>query len=129
ALATLPVYTDRKENDCEVVLYVCEAPPANQPLAQYCGSRASAARLLPPDPATRRKVILSDDLDVLFYGTNLSTASHDLVFLAQHRLARVQVTGVANVVTTGLANIDYFLSGTSSDPAADAQSHYTERLF
>ena len=129
AFATLPLYEHLKENDVDVVLYVCEPPPANHPLGQYCAGRVSAAKVLPPDLPTRRKVILSDDLDVLFYGTNLSTASHDLVFLAQHRLARVQVTGVANVVTTGLANIDYFLSGTSSDPAADAQAHYTERLF
>jgi predicted O-linked N-acetylglucosamine transferase (SPINDLY family) len=125
--ALLPVYENLKDEGFDVVLYVCD--PANHPLAQYCVGRATAAKLLPPDPATRRKIILGDDLDLLFYGTNLSTASTDLVFLAQHRLARVQVTGVANVVTTGLPSIDYFLSGTTSDPSPDAQSHYTERLF
>jgi predicted O-linked N-acetylglucosamine transferase (SPINDLY family) len=125
--ALLPVYEHLKDEGFDVIVYVCD--PANHPLAQYCAGRASAARLLPPDPANRRKIILGDDLDLLFYGTNLSTASTDLVFLAQHRLARVQVTGVANVVTTGLPSIDYFLSGTSSDPSPDAPSQYTERLF
>jgi predicted O-linked N-acetylglucosamine transferase (SPINDLY family) len=125
--ASLPVYEHLKDEGFDVVLYLTD--PANHPLAQYCIGRASAAKLLPPDPASRRKAILGDDLDVLFYGVNISTASHDLTFLAQHRLARVQVTSVANVVTTGLPSIDYFLSGTSSDPSPDAQSHYTEKLL
>jgi predicted O-linked N-acetylglucosamine transferase (SPINDLY family) len=125
--ATLAVYEHLKGEGFDVILYVCD--PANHPLAAYCAGRATAAKLLPPDPATRRQIILGDDLDLLFYGTNLSTASTDLVFLAQHRLARLQVTGVANVVTTGLPAIDYFLSGTTTDPSPDAQSHYTERLF
>jgi predicted O-linked N-acetylglucosamine transferase (SPINDLY family) len=106
---------------------VCEPPTPGLP--QYCAGRVNDAKLLPPDPAKRRRMILADNLDVLFYGTNLTTASHDLVLLAQHRLARVQVTGVANVVTTGLGNVDYFLSGTTSDPAPDSADHYTEKLF
>jgi hypothetical protein len=125
--ALLPVYEHLRDH-FDVVLYVAEPPP-NQASAQYCVGRVNTARLLPPDLAARKRMIVADDLDVLFYGTNLGTASHDLVLLAQHRLARVQVTGVANVVTTGLTNVDYFLSGTTSDPADDAATHYTEKLF
>jgi glycosyltransferase involved in cell wall biosynthesis len=124
--ALLPVYEHLKD-EFDVVLYICE--PGNHPLAQYCAGRATAARVLPPDLGSRQKILLADDLDLLFYGTNLTTASHDLVLLAQHRLARVQATSVANVVTTGIGNVDYFLTGTSSDPSPDAASHYMEKLF
>ncbi len=48
-------------------------------------------------------------------------------FLAHHRLAPVQCTSWGSHVTTGLPNVDYFLSSEWAEPP-DADDHYTETL-
>jgi len=49
------------------------------------------------------------------------------VFLAAHRLARLQIAGWGHPVTSGLSTIDYFISGELIEgPSSDL--HYTEKL-
>jgi len=48
--------------------------------------------------------------------------------LSQHRIAPVQFTSWGHPVTTGSANIDYFLSSDLME-IPDADEHYTERLI
>jgi len=49
-------------------------------------------------------------------------------FLAFSRLAPVQVAGWGHPVTTGIPNVDYFLSSEGLEPP-EAEGHYTERLI
>ncbi len=49
-------------------------------------------------------------------------------YLATLRLAPVQAVGIGHPVTTGLPNIDYFLSGELIEPEG-AEKHYSEQLI
>jgi len=69
--------------------------------------------------------VLADALDVLVYpDVGMDTASY---LLAGMRLAPVQCAGWGHPVTTGQANIDYFIGCDAMEPP-EAQAHYTERL-
>ena len=69
--------------------------------------------------------ILADDLDVLVYpelGMNSGTFT-----LGSFRLAPVQVAAWGHPTTTGLPEIDWFLSCAEMEPEG-AQDHYSEKL-
>ncbi len=71
------------------------------------------------------EIIASKELDVLFYsdiGMDLTT-----YFLSLNRLAAVQCCTWGHPVTTGVPNIDYFISSKVIEPV-DADEHYTEKL-
>jgi predicted O-linked N-acetylglucosamine transferase (SPINDLY family) len=69
--------------------------------------------------------IRSLDLDALI-ATDIGCRKLDYV-LYSLRLARVQCTGWGAPVTSGLPNVDYYLSGDLMEPA-DAEAEYTEKL-
>jgi CRISPR-associated protein Csy1 len=69
--------------------------------------------------------ILADDLDALVFP---ELGMHGETFsLASLRLAPVQVAGWGHPTTTGLANVDHFVSSTEMEPG-DAARHYRESL-
>ena len=81
---------------------------------------------LPPKLATARQKIDSYTLDILFY---LDIGMEPLTyFLAFSRLAPVQCVTWGHPVTTGIPNMDYFISSESAEPL-NAKEHYTECLF
>lgn len=65
------------------------------------------------------------ELDVLVF-TDVGMDPYTY-FLAFARLAHVQCVTTGHPVTTGIPNMDYFLSWAPLEPA-DADEHYTERL-
>ena len=69
--------------------------------------------------------IRSAKLDVLVYPEIGMDPKHQA--LAALRLAPVQCALYGHPATSGLANVDYFLSGDAIEPE-NAQSHYRERL-
>jgi protein O-GlcNAc transferase len=69
--------------------------------------------------------IRSAQLDVLIY-LDVGMDSRPQM-LASQRLAPVQCVAYGHPVTSGLRNVDWFLSADAIEPA-DAQSHYRERL-
>ena len=97
-------------------------------MEQFCARHADRFVHLPPDLASQARALREADLDLIYLGTNVTATAHELTTLALHRLARVQVAGVCSCVTTGMRNVDCYLSGRLSEPA-DAQSHYTEKLY
>lgn len=73
-----------------------------------------------------RRSIAALELDVLVY---LDIGMEPLgYFLAFSRLAREQCVLGGHPVTTGVANVDHFVSVASMEPA-DADDHYSERLI
>jgi predicted O-linked N-acetylglucosamine transferase (SPINDLY family) len=124
--ATLPVYRHIDRAKFEVILF--SLVQTHHQLEQYCAQRADRFVALPPQMDARLQTIRSADLDLIFLGTNTTAVANDVTLLALHRLARVQVAGVCSCTTTGMRNIDYYLSGRLSEPP-DAQSHYTEKLL
>ena len=123
--AYLPVY-EYLSRDFEVILYSLQE--TSHPLEQYCQSCANSFKLLPKDLAEQVNTIRADDLDILFIATNVTVVTNQICFLSTHRLARIQVTSGGSVVTTGMQHIDYYISGTLTDPSATAQQHYREKL-
>ncbi len=77
------------------------------------------------DLEAARAAIAALELDVLFYqDVGLEPISY---FLAFARLAPVQLTSFGHPDTTGIPNLDYFLSAARYE-LPGAQAHYSERL-
>ncbi|MEH2052150.1 glycosyltransferase [Nostoc sp.] len=123
--AYLPVY-EYISRDFEVILYSLNQ--TGHQLEQYCQSCANSFKLLPQDLAGQVNTIRNDDLDILFIATNVTAVTNQICFLSMHRLARIQVTSGGSVVTTGMRHIDYYISGTLTDPSATAEEQYREKL-
>jgi predicted O-linked N-acetylglucosamine transferase (SPINDLY family) len=73
-----------------------------------------------------RQAIADARLDILFY-TDIGMEP-TTYFLAFARLAPLQCVTFGHPVTSGIANVDYFLSAQELD-RADAHEHYTETLI
>ncbi|MDZ8105961.1 MAG: glycosyltransferase [Nostoc sp. DedQUE12a] len=123
--AYLPIY-EYISRDFEVILYSLNQ--TGHQLEQYCQSCVNSFKLLPQDLAEQVNIIRADDLDILFIATNVTVVTNQICFLSMHRLARIQVTSGGSVVTTGIRHIDYYISGTLTDPSATAQQQYQEKL-
>jgi predicted O-linked N-acetylglucosamine transferase (SPINDLY family) len=123
--AYLPVY-EYINRDFEVILYSLQE--TNHPLEQYCRSCANSFKLLPRNLLEQVNTIRADDLDILFIATNVTAVTNQICLLATHRLARIQATSGGSVVTTGMRHMDYYISGTLTDPSPTAQEHYREKL-
>ncbi len=124
--ASLPVY-EYISRDFEVILYSLTS--SGHRLEQYCQSCANSFKLLPNNLIDQVNFIRADDLDILFIATNVTAVSNQICLLSLHRLARVQATSVASIVTTGMQSIDYYISGNLTDPYEDAEQHYQEKLL
>ena len=81
---------------------------------------------LPENLKKARRIIAERALDILFY---LDIGMDSLTyFLAYSRLAPVQCTTWGHADTTGIPNIDYYLSSVHAEPS-NAQQHYSEQLL
>jgi predicted O-linked N-acetylglucosamine transferase (SPINDLY family) len=86
---------------------------------------ATRAVRLPTDLDEARNCIAGESLDVLFYpDVGMDAATYLLAFA---RMAPVQCVSWGHPVTTGIPNVDYFVSSVDLEPE-DADDHYTERL-
>ena len=91
----------------------------------YAGFSGKRVRL-PYNLASAREMIAALELDVLIYlDIGMEPLSY---FLAFARLARVQCVLAGHPVTTGIANMDYFLSTDQMEPD-NADAHYSEKLI
>ncbi|OLP15650.1 hypothetical protein BST81_25190 [Leptolyngbya sp. 'hensonii'] len=123
--AALPLY-ECLSREFEVILYTLRI--TNHPLEQYCWSCVGNLKTLPEKLEDQVRFIRADDLDILFIAGNITAVTNSLCLLALYRLARVQVTSIASIVTTGMRHMDYYLSGQLTDPLITAQEHYREKL-
>ena len=123
--ATLSAY-EYISRDFEVILYPLTW--TNTSLEQYCQSCANSVKLLPKDLVDQVNSIRADDLDILLIATNVTAVTNQICLLSLHRLARVQVTSVSSVVTTGMRHVDYYISGKLTDALITAEEHYIEKL-
>lgn len=101
--------------------------PAGQgdPLSALVDQAADRVVSFPPDLAAARQKVAQVELDALFYpDVGMDPFTY---FLAFARLARLQFTTWGHPVTTGIPNMDCFLSTRHAEPA-DAQRFYSERL-
>lgn len=95
-------------------------------MAERINSAADKVVRFPRDLAVAREQIAGEELDILFY-TDIGMAPLTY-FLAFARLAPVQCVTWGHPVTTGIPNMDYFVSSVDLEPP-DAEDHYSERLI
>lgn len=107
---------------------VCVIRPVGKrdAVSEAIDSTADRVVTIPRELEAARRAIAGLELDILFYpDIGMNPLSY---FLAFARLAPVQATSWGHPVTTGIANVDYFVSGAGIEPE-DASEHYTERLI
>ncbi len=126
--AAISVFEYLDRNKFEIILYILN--PTNYPLEKYAYSCADRVVILKnKDLPEQVQMIRNDNVDILFIGSILSNAIHRILLISLHRLARVQLTFFASPVTTGIRNIDYFISGKLSEPLENYADHYREKLI
>jgi predicted O-linked N-acetylglucosamine transferase (SPINDLY family) len=80
---------------------------------------------LPTELRSAREIIAAHSPDILFYpDIGMDSLTY---FLAFSRLAPVQCVTWGHPVTTGIPNMDYFISSEHLEPPG-AQEHYSEKL-
>ena len=101
-------------------------PVKDDELSRFIEGRADQSVLLPSNLKSAREVISKLELDILFYqDIGMEPFTY---FLAFSRLAPVQCVSFGHPDTTGIPNMDYFVS-TARFEAEDAQAHYSEKLI
>lgn len=101
------------------------AVEGNDAYLRQADLRGKRVVILPTDLPGARRLIAEAQLDILVY-LDLGMDPFTL-FLAHARLARTQAVLWGHPDTTGLPNIDVFLSSDAMEPEG-AEDHYDERL-
>lgn len=107
-------------------VFVFFLDPPQDETGLFIQQHADKAILLPDSLEAARKCIEEQKLDILFYqdiGMDFFT-----FFLAFSRLAPIQCTSFGHPVTTGIPNMDYYISTDCWEPD-DGEKHYTEKLI
>jgi len=113
-----------RRDDCRIHLFHAVAPNDDD-LRHEIESLADNVTILHGALEESRQVIAHAELDILFYpDIGMDPVTY---FLAQARLAPVQCATWGHPVTTGMSNIDYYLSCDAAEPDG-ADEHYSEEL-
>jgi predicted O-linked N-acetylglucosamine transferase (SPINDLY family) len=100
-------------------------PLIDDEVSRFIQERAARSVVLPADLREAADRVASLDLDVLFYqDIGMEPMSY---LLALSRLAPVQCVSFGHPETTGIPNVDWFISSDLFEPE-NAQAHYSERL-
>jgi len=112
-----------RERFAVIALFV--PPLAQDPVAAFIRQRADQSVVLPRSIEGAREAIAALELDVLFYqDIGMEPFTY---FLAFSRLAPVQCVSFGHPDTTGVAQMDYFVSSDLYE-LPGAQASYSERL-
>ena len=111
------------KDEFEVVVIFLDKPVDNT--SQIIAAAADSVVLLPSDLQQAQARLAKEELDILFYqDTGMDAFTF---FLAFSRLAPAQCTSFGHPVTTGIPNIDYYISTDYWEPEG-GQKHYSEKL-
>lgn len=112
---------DRQKFDVSLI----RTQPASDELGKKLDRSADRVVLLPPSLAAARELVGDLGLDVLYY-TDIGMDAFTY-YLSFARLAPVQAAGWGHADTTGVPNVDDYVSAMAFEPPA-AQGDYCERL-
>ena len=101
---------------------------ASEELLDVFGRLVDEMIRVPEEVSDAVRMLRGKTLDVLLFATNLTQTTGFSAVLASYRLAPVQVADTCSPVTTGLANVDYYLTGSLTDPEG-AERFYRETLL
>ncbi len=112
--------------DCFQVYAISVGPVRDDSISQFIKANADEVVVLKDSLEMARQQIALLELDILFYqDIGMEPFTY---FLAFSRLARVQCTSFGHPDTTGIGNMDYFISSELFE-VKNAQDHYSEKLF
>ena len=123
--ATLPTFTHLDKNEYEIFAFVLRISNSSQEL-QYKDCYNHIIEISPSEIAQSVAKIREADLDILLIGTNVTALANHNALITSHRLARIQAVHFCNPCTTGIKNIDYFITGKNFDLN---QQDFTEKLI
>ena len=122
---TLPTFEHLDPERWEVMLFACVSD--GNAVEEHCRQHAAEFFPLPQEMESQLAILRAAGLDVVIFGTNLTADANAVTRLALHRIAPLQVATQTSCSTTGLAEIDLFVSGTLAETAQGA-ARYSERL-
>jgi predicted O-linked N-acetylglucosamine transferase (SPINDLY family)/glycosyltransferase involved in cell wall biosynthesis len=93
-----------------------------------CRKRTDQFVVLPQALPQQVEALRNAKLDALVICTNVTAVTNQIVLIASHRLAPVQIVSYASPMTTGLRHADYFLAGSYS-VAESTSAQFSERLL
>jgi predicted O-linked N-acetylglucosamine transferase (SPINDLY family) len=109
----------------EIIVFTMENLPKDN-ITEKIVEFADKVIVLPRNLEISQEMIAKEEIDVLFYtDIGMDPLTYYLAFA---RLAPVQCVTWGHPDTTGLPNIDYFISADDVEPA-DADNHYSEKLI
>ncbi len=117
---TLPAFEHLDRNRYEIILYT-ERISGRDSLEQHCFASADRIVKLPEKLEDRVSAVRSDDLDFLVIGNNITVHARSTSTLALFRLARHTAVTSCCPVTTGFSSIDYYISGSYTEPEIDVE--------
>lgn len=118
------VISDISRDEFEVT--VITQPGQRDAISRTINNSADHVLMLPPDLADARQSIAELELDILFYADiGMDVRNYYLAFA---RLAPVQCVTWGHPDTTGIPNIDYFVSSDLIEPD-NAEEAYSEELY
>lgn len=126
SFAVLPLIAHPPQ-DVDLIVYALAR--TGHPLEQAVTDNGARFSVLPEALNQQLAALRADDLDLLFFASNIAAVLNSSSALACCRAARVQVSSVASVVTSGSPCVDYYVSGALNETAEDAASQYSETLI
>ena len=109
------------------VVVVSSRPPEDE-IGRYIQEHCDAYFTVPTHLAKARRIISDAEFDIIFYpDIGMEPLTY---FLAFSRLARLQCVGWGHPMTTGIGNLDYFMSAEDLELEEDKvdTTHYSEEL-
>ncbi len=123
--ATLPAFTNLNRDEYEIFVYVLKITNSSQEL-QYKDCYDHIIEISATQIPQSVNKIREANLDIILIGTNITALANHNALISTHRLARVQAVHFCNPCTTGIKNIDYFITGNNYDLK---QEDFTEKLI
>ncbi len=128
----LPAIAAIDRSEFEVVIFTLSVSSPQgpyTPMEQYALTLADKVNLVSGTIAEIINAVRSENLEFLLIGNNITAVTNPLFLVCTAHLAAHQIAFNPCCTTTGLRNVDCFVSGTLVEPSQDAQKHYSEKLI
>lgn len=123
--STMPTFEHMDKDRFEVVLFSHNSSGTD--VENYLRKQVSDFTVLPAGLEEQVQALLAANLDVAVFATNVTAVTNEILCLALHRIAPLQVMHHPSCTTTGLPEMDLYVSGEMTESEA-APTHFVERL-
>ena len=130
---TLPAIAHLDRSKFEVIIIILSKASAQvgilTPMESYAAGLVDKVILMENGTiAEKIESVRTFDFDIILIGNNITAVSSPLYLMSVARLARRQIVFNPCCVTSGLSNVDFFVSGSYAEDR-DSQFQYTEKLL